>query len=122
MSRSQKVRPGHMSEPTAPIQAAPKAYELHKLANKERDARAALKPGDRVCIVGFGTANPVHRHATVTGMTKLYVKTEYKNKSGDAVQHRHRIDDGHSTPRGDGYGGTTLRTTCQRPKPKKETP
>ena len=49
-------------------------------------------------------------------MTKLYVVTEWKSKHGDEIQGRYRIDDGRSTPRGDGYGGTSLHLSCQRPK------
>lgn len=86
---------------------------LESLARK-REERAALKVGDRVCVVGYGTANPVHQHHTVTGLTKLYVKTEFKDRHGDVVKDRHRIEDGRSTPYGP-YGGTDLDTTCQRP-------
>jgi hypothetical protein len=79
-----------------------------------REDLSALKAGDRVCVVGFGTANVVHRHQTVTSVTKLYVNTEWKSKRGDTVKDRHRRDDGRSTPQGDGYGGTTLHSTCQK--------
>lgn len=84
-----------------------------------REDRSVLKAGDRVCVVGFGTANLVHKHHVVTSVTQLYVNTEWRSERG-AVKYRHRKDDGRSTPRGDGYGGTTLHLTCQRPKKKDE--
>lgn len=80
-----------------------------------REDLTTLKPGDRVCVVGFGTANTVHRHGVVVSLSRLYVTTEWKNQHG-SYKTRHRLDDGHSTPRGDGYGGTTLHLTCQKPR------
>lgn len=79
-----------------------------------------IKKNDVVCIEGYGTANILHEHHVVTGVTKLYVKSTstWSNVNKRPVSRRHRRDNGKSTPLGE-YGGTEIYTTCQRPEEKR---
>ena len=77
-------------------------------------ALETVKVGDRVCVVGFGTASIVHEHHTVTRVTKLYIVSE-ADKGKHASERRHRRSDGQS-PGGDGYGGTTVHLSCRKPR------
>lgn len=77
-----------------------------------REDLSALKPGDVVCVVGYGTANLVHRHHRVVSVTKQFVNSNWSDKRG-VYPSRHRVDNGRSTPYGE-YGGTTLHLTCRR--------
>lgn len=72
--------------------------------------------GQVVCEVGRGTDNVIHRHWRVDGITKLYIKHRLGNHKDDPVS-RFRRDDGRSVPYSE-YGGSTIHTTCQRPRKK----
>lgn len=72
-----------------------------------------ITKGQRLCVTGRGTANLVHRHVTVTGVTKLYINSTYRHR-GTTYKDRHRRDTGLSTPY-DPYGGTYIYTTCKNP-------
>ncbi len=74
-----------------------------------------VKIGDRLCVLGFGTAGGVHEHHVVTSISKLYVTSQSMPSRRHTRQHR--IRDGRS-PGGDGYGGTEAATRCQQPKPR----
>lgn len=88
------------------------------------DERRGRRKGDledvvkdqRLCVIGRGTDNFIHRHVTVTSVTKLYVNSDYVSR-GSVYTNRHRRDNGRSTPMSD-YGGTTAHLTCQRPEDK----
>jgi len=76
------------------------------------DEQPNWQVGQYVCVIGWGTAAPVHEHHEVMRLTKLYVISV---KPRTARERRHRLDNGHS-PGGTSYGGTTIHPTCQRPK------
>ncbi len=78
---------------------------------------SGIKEGQRLCVIGLGVDNLAHRHVTVTGFTKLYIKTETR----DGIVERFRRDDGSSVPYS-AYGGTQIHLSCQRPRKAKELP
>lgn len=93
------------------------AREVLKNAREARaNELAQLKPGDRVCQLGWGTDNIIHRHWAVTDVTKIYIKYQPGNHIKDPV-FRFRRDTGASVPHGE-YGGSTISARCQKPKPK----
>lgn len=67
--------------------------------------------GQKVCILGHGTASGVHEHHVVDHLTRLYVVSK---KAGATHTRRHRLRDERSA--GSAYGWTTISATCQRPK------
>lgn len=73
----------------------------------------AWQIGQRVCVIGFGTAGMLHEHHEVVRLTKLYVISA---KPGATWTRRHRLDSGRSSPGGTSYGGTDIYPTCQQPK------
>lgn len=79
-----------------------------------KDDLTEVTVGQRLCEVGRGSANRIHRHAVVKRLTKLYIVTEFKNKDG-THEKKFRRDSGRSVPYSD-YGGSSLHTACQRPK------
>ncbi len=80
-----------------------------------RELESVVKD-QRLCVIGRGTDNFIHRHVTVTSITKLYIKSDYVSR-GTVYTNRHRRDNGRSTPMSD-YGGTTAHIVCQRPEDK----
>jgi hypothetical protein len=70
---------------------------------------SALAAGARVCVIGYGTANIVHRHETVHHVTRTQVITQ--TDSGMTSKY-HRAD-GRSMPY-QPYGGTSIHLTCQK--------
>jgi hypothetical protein len=74
-----------------------------------------VKPGTRVCIVGWGTVATLHTHRYIVDrQTKTLTIT--KRSDGGAGQRRFRTADGRSVPR-EPWGGTTAALTCQDPAP-----
>jgi hypothetical protein len=69
--------------------------------------------GQRVCIVGLGTAAAIHVHHVVDKVTAIQVVSV----SSAGIERRHRLADGRSvgTARNT-YGGTIVAATCQRPR------
>lgn len=72
--------------------------------------------GQRACIIGFGTAVIVHVHTVIARTTK----TQIVSTDRHGTEYRHHREDGVSVgSRGHhSYGGSTIHSTCQRPKPK----
>jgi hypothetical protein len=67
-----------------------------------------LAAGDRVCVVGWGTAGMLHQHTVVARLTKTLIVT--------TKGRRFRRDTLRSVPY-QPYGGSVLSPTCQRPTP-----
>lgn len=79
--------------------------------------------GQRVCIVGRGTANVVHRHGTVARFTPTMMIVEYPfprlAKEPQIITRRYRTGRGSGREVGTHeYGGSSVAPRCQRPKPK----
>jgi hypothetical protein len=70
--------------------------------------------GQRVCIIGRGTANLVHRHARIIRITKTMYVAEYVLR-GRTIDRRYRITDGREVGASE-YGGSSMHAICQRPK------
>lgn len=70
--------------------------------------------GQRVCVVGRGTANCVHFHGKVSKVNKTMFTVAYTQR-GYPLTRRYRFD-GHEVGAST-YGGSYVATTCQRPKP-----
>lgn len=77
-----------------------------------------IKKDDQVCVVGFGTARLLHEHHVVTKIGKSFINSVSTSSSHarQPVPRRHRRDNAASIPRGDGKGGSTIHSACQRPK------
>lgn len=71
-----------------------------------------LSVGQRVCVIGRGTANLVHAHYAVTRLTakQAVVSRVFK---GRTVERRYWLSTGREVG-GSEYGGTSVHTTCQR--------
>jgi hypothetical protein len=92
-----------------------------RITDRDRAEGPQVKPGQRVCVVGRGTANVVHSHPMVTKVTPtqiVTVKTVKRGGSSWDVERRYWRDSSAREVGGDEWGGTTLHTACQRPKPK----
>lgn len=74
---------------------------------------AITSVNQKVCVVGFGTANIVHEHHTVTRFTATLIIVQ-RIVGGRTAERRFRRTDGRS-PGGDGYGGTEVYPACRRP-------
>ncbi len=86
------------------------------VAEKKRYELADVVVDQRLCVIGRGTDNFIHRHVNITSITKLFINSDYVMR-GQVYKNRHRRDSGRSTPMSD-YGGTTAHTVCQRPEDK----
>jgi hypothetical protein len=77
-----------------------------------------FKPGQRVCIVGRGTANGVHSHAwTVDRVTpkQIVVSRPAPKSPGERITDRFWRESGRMVGSFE-YGGRTIHATCQRAK------
>lgn len=73
--------------------------------------------GQRVCVVGRGTAAILHKHGTVDRFTATLMVVSLNGESRGT--RRYRIgDSGLETGSANGYGGTYVHPRCQRPRPK----
>ena len=70
--------------------------------------------GQRVCVIGRGTANLVHAHYTVDRLTAKQVVVSRQLK-GRKVERRYWAATGREVG-GSEYGGTTVSERCQRPE------
>lgn len=75
--------------------------------------------GQRVCIVGEGSANLVHAHGTVERFTKTQMIVTYTWRHGQrsgSGERRYRTGPGFGREVGAyEYGGTVVSPTCRRP-------
>lgn len=69
--------------------------------------------GQSLCVVGIGSDNMIHRHVTITSITKLFINSTYTLRGGP-MKARHRKDNARSVPYSP-YGGTAAYTECRRP-------
>lgn len=70
--------------------------------------------GQRVCVLGRGTAATLHRHGRVDRFTRTLMIVKTDNGGGER---RYRLGgDGLEIGHGSGYGGTYVAPRCQRPK------
>lgn len=65
-----------------------------------------FEKGTPVCIVGLGTAEPLHRHTVVERLTATMIVTA----SGRRYRRSDLLAVGAST-----YGGSRIAARCQRP-------
>lgn len=74
--------------------------------------------GQRVCIVGRGTANLIHIHGKVQRFTATMMVVEYHVKRGSGVvpgERRYRLGRGGGREVGaSDYGGSYVAAHCQR--------
>lgn len=93
------------------------ADKQHWTYRRETEDFTVITTGQRVCIVGVGTASGVHVHHTVTKVTRTQIVSTRTTPGGKAVERRHYRDDGHSVgSRTETYGYTAISATCQRPR------
>jgi hypothetical protein len=77
-----------------------------------QDVAEWAEVGQRVCVIGRGTAMTLHSHPTVVRITKTMVVTA-REVHGRPVERRYRRSDGYEVGMSE-YGGSTIHRTCQR--------